>query len=311
MRTGSLIRACSSALAFFVGCNVPISATQVLQAGHDRAQLTVLYDAFGKDPAMQRDWGYAALVEYGGKRILFDTGNNPDVLEHNAKAKRVDLSKLDFVVMSYRHGDHMGGLSYLLRVNPRVKIYAPKEGFGVYDAELPSTFYRKDPSLPPEQRYYDGAPQQVMRFGSAWPGANFELVDKNAEIVPDIHLIALVSDKPGTLELRELSLAINTPDGMVIVVGCSHPGIDRIVAAAATINPRIHAIAGGFHLVVTSDADIEKVVTTLHDTYKAEYVAPGHCTGEPAFTAFRRAFGDRYLYAGLGTTVELSPASQK
>ena len=60
-----------------------------------------------------------------------------------------------------------------------------------------------------------------------------------------------------------------------------------------------------------SDADIEKVVTTLHDTYKVEYVAPGHCTGEPAFTAFRRAFGDRYLYAGLGTTVELSPASQK
>jgi 7,8-dihydropterin-6-yl-methyl-4-(beta-D-ribofuranosyl)aminobenzene 5'-phosphate synthase len=60
-----------------------------------------------------------------------------------------------------------------------------------------------------------------------WPGANFQLVDKNIEIAPDIHLIALVSDKPGTLELRELSLASNTRDGMVIVVGCSHPGIDK------------------------------------------------------------------------------------
>lgn len=311
MTVGSLIIACSTALVFFVGCTVPLSAAEVLGAGHDKAQITVLYDAFGKDPALQKDWGYAALVEYGGKRILFDTGNNPDVLEQNAKAKRVDLSKLDFVVMSHRHGDHMGGLSYLLRVNPSVKIYAPKGGFGVYGADLPSTFYRKDPALPPEQRYYDGAPPEVMRFGSAWPGANFELVEKNAEITPDIHLIALVSDKPGTLELRELSLAINTPDGMVIVVGCSHPGVDRIIAAAATINPHIHLIAGGFHLVVTSDAEIEKVVAILHDTYKVEYVAPGHCTGEPAFTALKKAFGERYLYAGLGTTVELVPASQK
>jgi 7,8-dihydropterin-6-yl-methyl-4-(beta-D-ribofuranosyl)aminobenzene 5'-phosphate synthase len=91
-----------------------------------------------------------------------------------------------------------------------------------------------------------------MRFGSAWPGANFQLVDKNTEIAPDMHLIALVSDKPGTLELRELSLAIDTPEGVVIVVGCSHPGIDKIATAAAAINPHIHVIVGGFHLVVAT-----------------------------------------------------------
>jgi hypothetical protein len=67
-------------------------------------------------------------------------------------AKGVDLARLDFVVMSHRHGDHMGGMSYLLSVNPKVRIYAPKEGFGVYGADLPSTFYRKDESLPAEQR---------------------------------------------------------------------------------------------------------------------------------------------------------------
>jgi 7,8-dihydropterin-6-yl-methyl-4-(beta-D-ribofuranosyl)aminobenzene 5'-phosphate synthase len=308
MTTRSSRILCSIVLAFLAGCTATVSATE--RSGDD-AQVTILYDAFGKDSGMQKDWGYAALVEYGGKRILFDTGNNPSVLERNVKAKHVDLSKLDFVVMSHRHGDHVGGLSYLLKVNPRVKIYAPKEGFGVFGGDLPSAFYRKDLSLTPEQRYYNGAPPEVMRFGSAWPDANFELVDKDTEIAPDIHLIALVSDKPGTLELRELSLAINTPEGMVIVVGCSHPGIDRIVAAAVSINPHIHVIVGGFHLVVTSDADIEKVVAALHDTYKVEYVAPGHCTGEPAFTAFRKGFGDHYLYAGLGTTLDLIPRSQK
>jgi 7,8-dihydropterin-6-yl-methyl-4-(beta-D-ribofuranosyl)aminobenzene 5'-phosphate synthase len=295
-------------LLLFMECAATIFAAPMASAAPGKAQVTILYDAFGKTSTMEKDWGYAAFVEYDGKRILFDTGNNPEILAQNAKAKGVDLTKLDFVVMSHRHGDHMGGLAYVLKVNPAVKIYAPKEGFGVYGSNLPSSFYRKDTSLPPEQRYYDGEPPEMMRFGSAWPGANFELVDKNIEITPDIHLISLVSDKPGTLELRELSLAINTPDGMVIVVGCSHPGIDKIVEAAGAINPQIHLIVGGFHLVVASDPDIENIVTALHDKFKVEYVAPGHCTGEPAFTALKKAFGDHYLYAGLGSTLALSTA---
>jgi 7,8-dihydropterin-6-yl-methyl-4-(beta-D-ribofuranosyl)aminobenzene 5'-phosphate synthase len=199
----------------------------------------------------------------------------------------------------------MGGMTYLLSVNPKVKIYAPKEGFGVYGGDLPSTFYRKDASLPPEQRYYDGNPPEVMRSGSAWPKANFELIDKDTVIAPGIHLIALVSNKPGTLELRELSLVIDTPDGAVVVVGCSHPGVEKILEAAVKINPRIHFLAGGLHLVVAPDDEIAKIVAAVHDTYKVEYIAPGHCTGEPTFTALKKAFGEHYLYAGLGTRLAL------
>jgi 7,8-dihydropterin-6-yl-methyl-4-(beta-D-ribofuranosyl)aminobenzene 5'-phosphate synthase len=292
-----LLRALAIVLA---GCAAMIQSSWAAIDDRGKAQITILYDAFGKVSAMQKDWGYAALVEYGGKRILFDTGNSPDILAQNARVKGVDLSKLDFVVMSHRHGDHMGGLAYLLSVNSKVKIYAPKESFGIYGADLPSAFYRKDASLPPEQRYYDGKPPEVMRFGSAWPDAHFELVDKDIEIAPGVHLIALVSSKPGTLELRELSLAISTPEGVVVVVGCSHPGIENVVGAAAKINPRIHFLAGGFHLVVSNDDEIAKIVATLHDTYNVAYVAPGHCTGEPTFTELKKAFGERYLYAGLG-----------
>ncbi len=106
--------------------------------------------------------------------------------------------------------------------------------------------------------------------------------------------------------MHELSVAINTPDGLVIVVGCSHPGIDRIVAAATAINPRIHLIVGGLHLAVASDPEIQNIVTVLHDKFKVEYIAPGHCTGEPTFIALKKAFGDRDIYAGLGTTVPLT-----
>jgi 7,8-dihydropterin-6-yl-methyl-4-(beta-D-ribofuranosyl)aminobenzene 5'-phosphate synthase len=305
MKTTTRLALCISGLVLLLSGLGALLLSRAAGAEPSKAQITILYDAFGKPSAMEKDWGFAALIEYGGKRILFDTGDNPDILANNAKAKGVDLSKLDFAVLSHRHGDHMGGMEYLLSVNPKIKIFAPKENFGVYGFSLPSTFYRKDESLPPEQRYYDGVPPSVMKFGSAWPRANFELIEKTTEIALGIHLIALVSDKPSTLELRELSLAIDTPDGIVLVVGCSHPGIDKIVEAAASINQRIHLVAGGFHLVAAKDEEIEKIVSSLHDKWGVGYVAPGHCTGEPTFVALKRAFGEHYLYAGLGTTIVL------
>ena len=269
-------------------------------------RVTILYDSFGKNPSLTMDWGFAALVEYGGKRILFDTGNNAKIFEHNVKAVGVDLGNLDFVVMSHRHGDHMGGLAYLLKVNPTVKIYAPKERSGVYGDDQPSsTWYRKDASLPAEQRYYSGAPPEIIHMGEAWPSATFQLIDRNTEIAPGMFLIALVSDKPGTLELRELSLAIRTPDGLVLVVGCSHPGVEHIMQEASAIDPHIKILFGGLHQIQAPDPEVERIAAALHNQYKLERVAPGHCTGEPEFAALKKTFGDHYVYAGVGSVVDL------
>lgn len=100
---------CATVLLALAGSLAHKSATSAT-VGPPKAQITVLYDAFGQTSAMQKDWGYSVLVEYGGKRILFDTGNSPDILAQNVKANGIDLSKLDFAVMSHRHGDHIGGI---------------------------------------------------------------------------------------------------------------------------------------------------------------------------------------------------------
>ena len=118
-----------SKMAAIIAFAAAISASAA-RAQSTTGQITVLYDAFGKTSTMTKDWGFAALVEYGGKRILFDTGNNADIFAHNVGAKGIDLKQLDFAVVSHRHGDHTSGLNYLLKVNPTVKIYVPQETSG-------------------------------------------------------------------------------------------------------------------------------------------------------------------------------------
>jgi 7,8-dihydropterin-6-yl-methyl-4-(beta-D-ribofuranosyl)aminobenzene 5'-phosphate synthase len=283
-------------------------AVSEAQAEPGEGQITVLYDAFGKPTDMRKDWGFSAFIEYGGKRILFDTGNNAEIFAHNVKAKGIDLTDLDFVVVSHRHGDHTSGLNHLMTVNPDVPIYVPKENFGVFGAALPGTFYKRDESLPTEMRYFDGKPPETMRFGSAWPQGNFTWLTETTEVAPGFHLILLKGPWGVDLDVMEISLAIDTPDGIVLVVGCSHPTLEKIVEAArATIDKPIHLVFGGTHLLPAKPDEINRIAASLRDDWKVAWIAPVHCTGEPAFAILRESFGDRYLYAGLGTTLTLGP----
>ncbi len=274
-------------------------------SAHANGRATILYDAFGNAENLKKDWGLSVLVEYSGKKILFDAGNNAEIFAENAKAMQVDLKDLDFVVISHRHGDHITGLNYLLKVNPKVKIYAPAELFGVFGSTLPKGFYKSVGTLPNSMRYFNGAEPEAFRSGSPWPEANFVFVDSLTEIAPGIFLVPTVSNVKGTLELRELSLTVNTPLGLALVVGCSHAGVEEILSAASAVNPHVYMLLGGLHLVKTSDVDIERVANVLHDKWKIDRIAPGHCTGEPAFAKLKQVFGDSYLYAGLGSRVDI------
>jgi 7,8-dihydropterin-6-yl-methyl-4-(beta-D-ribofuranosyl)aminobenzene 5'-phosphate synthase len=286
----------SAVFSLIIASSAPLSAAE---------RVAILYDAFSDSPKITKDWGFSALIEHDGKRILFDTGNNAEIFERNVKALNIDLTKLDFAVISHRHADHTTGLKYLLSVNPNVPIYAPMESFGVFGGAVPTTLIKPVASLPDRMRYYDGKYPQKISTGYPWSGGNFVLIDKLTEISPGIFIVFTISKTPGTLELRELSLALRGPDGLSLIVGCSHPGIEEILQASSAIDPHMHFLCGGLHLVSTPEPEIDQLVGHLKSKWKLEKIAPGHCTGEPAFQRLQKAFGDDYLYAGAGRTIEV------
>ena len=81
--------------------------------------------------------------------------------------------------------------------------------------------------------------------------------------------------------------------------GCSHAGIEAILEAASAVDPRTEIVFGGLHLVTTPVEEIDALVANLKTKWKVQKIAPGHCTGEPAFARLKKAYGNNYFYAGL------------
>ncbi len=291
-----------TAVALMAGALVPASAQDY------PSRVTVIFDAFGKDSDLGRGWGYAALIEYSGKRILFDTGGQNKIFADNVRKLSIDLRNLDFMVLSHRHGDHIAGVAHVLQQNPKVKIYAPLETGSFGTPTLGPTLLavkRIVNGVPVELHYFGKQPPEQVSVDSPWPGADITQVEQPIEPVPGFFLFKTVSDEKGTLELNELSMAIKTPKGLVVVVGCSHPGIERILAEATKIDPRVYTIVGGLHFVNKSDTQITETVNNFQSKWKLERVAAGHCTGVFAQAELERVFGDRHDYAGVGAVIAL------
>jgi 7,8-dihydropterin-6-yl-methyl-4-(beta-D-ribofuranosyl)aminobenzene 5'-phosphate synthase len=278
-------------------------------AAQEPARVTILYDAFGKPSELKRGWGYSAFVEYGGRRVLFDTGGSRDDFAYNARALGVDLTKLDFVVLTHRHGDHTSGLHHVLAVNPGVRVYTPVEPAN-FDTPVPpgleKLIKRRVDTAPEDMHYYGGRDYPArIASGSPWPGAKFTQIRQPTEVLPGFWLFPTQSETPGTKEMNEISMAIRTPQGLALMVGCSHPGIEKILDAAAKIDRRIYTVLGGFHLVDIPDSEVSSMVARFRDKWGLQRAAPGHCTGEFAFSEFNRVFGSKFDHAGLGTVVAL------
>ena len=233
-------------------------------------RITVLYDNTAHRPDCRADGGFACLAEGTQKTILFDTGTKADIFASNVGVLGADLSRVDALVISHPHGDHTGGIPIALKARAGLPVFLP---FG-------------SPS----------ALTESLRSA----GASVVTVEGPADVGPD----ALVTGPVGG-PVPEQALVIRRPEGLVVVTGCSHPGIVAIVERAKQVaGGKVLAVLGGFHLLEHSDDAVAGIVARLQEL-GVEKVGATHCTGEKAIAAFRKAYGARFVEMGAGRVVEL------
>lgn len=230
-------------------------------------KLTVLYDNYGHTEGLATSWGFACLVEGLEQVILFDTGGDSPTLLGNMDKLGIDPATVDAVVLSHAHGDHTGGLDGFLAANRKVTVYLLK------------SFPRTTKSLAQSR------------------AAGLVEVTRPVEICPR----ALSTGQlEGPSRIPEQSLVVTTEAGPIVITGCAHPGIVRIVERATELAGRSPvAVLGGFHLLRESQQTVRGIAERLKDL-GVEYAAPSHCSGDRTLDLFAEVFGERYLECGAG-----------
>jgi 7,8-dihydropterin-6-yl-methyl-4-(beta-D-ribofuranosyl)aminobenzene 5'-phosphate synthase len=256
------------------------------------------------------EWGFAALVEADGHRILFDTGARPDTVLQNAEEIGIDLSTVDTVVLTHNHFDHTGGLVTLRRAlqakNPSA-LQQTHVGAGIFlPRSLDPIALEKLPPIPPELlvSVFD------VRDRYEALGGRFVIHDEPHELRPGIWITGPIPrahpEKNWTPFMRieqgesmvednipeDQALVIDTPKGLVVVAGCGHAGIVNTMEYARSIGhgKPVHAVLGGFHLMSLPDDKVKWTGAKMHE-FGVQHIVGSHCTGVNTVRTLRDSAG--------------------
>lgn len=274
-------------------------------AAQDRPQvrslkITVLSTMLAGDSARGiGEWGFAALVEADGRRLLFDTGARPETVLANAKELKADLAGVTDLVISHNHGDHTGGLltlrKALLARDPK-SLSRAHVGRGIF-------WPRPTPA---------GDANGLLRFKAEYEGSGGTFVEHAAAAtiapgiwvtgpVPRVHPernwfnTGRVQTPDGVQEdtiPEDMSLIFDTPSGLVLLSGCGHAGIiNTLEHARKTVREApVHAALGGFHLLAASDEHLAWTSAQLK-RFQLAHLLGAHCTGIEAVFRIRQQCG--------------------
>lgn len=256
------------------------------------------------------EWGYAALVEVDGRRILFDTGAKPDTVLRNAERLKIDLSTVDDVILSHNHDDHTGGLLTLRRA------VMTRNAAALSRVHIASSFFlpwiRNQPSIFADRAAFEAT------------GGRFVEHSGPAELAPGVWLTGPVprhtaernfsaglkaAGAPADDVPEDQALMIETAQGLVILTGCGHAGIINLVddARAMRLAGPVLAVVGGLHLYEASDATLTWTAAQLKAA-GLRYLLAGHCTGIEATMRMRTGAGltrATAAYGGVGASFTL------
>ena len=256
------------------------------------------------------EYGFAALIEKDGEKILFDTGQGI-ALKSNAAALRTDLSRVNQLVLSHGHFDHTGGLAQALTASGGAEVVAHPD---IFDSK-----YSRIPFGTETRHFYIGIPYR-REFLESSLGASFSMKTDYTEIAPGVWFsgeiprkiafekpdAALMVKREGRFVedpmLDDASILVETDSGPVIVAGCAHAGIVNVMNhfREKTGHNSFHAVIGGTHLGFSEE--LEQVVKTM-DAFEEmglDLVAVSHCTGNEAAAACYNRFREKFAFANAG-----------
>jgi 7,8-dihydropterin-6-yl-methyl-4-(beta-D-ribofuranosyl)aminobenzene 5'-phosphate synthase len=236
-------------------------------------QLKVVCDNRIYDKRMDICWGFSCLVDKG---LLFDTGESEKVLLGNMQKLNISPKEISTVVISHDHYDHTGGLAGLLRENHKIRVYGL--------SSFSSSFKKK-----------------VKSSGA-------ELIEENrfTQIISNIYLTGEMPTYYGGNPLSEQSLIIKSKPGLVIITGCSHPGIIKIVERIKeNLSGSIYLVMGGFHLMDKDERIVEMIVKRFRELGVSK-AGPTHCTGEEAIKMFKKEYKENFVEVGAGKMIEIA-----
>jgi 7,8-dihydropterin-6-yl-methyl-4-(beta-D-ribofuranosyl)aminobenzene 5'-phosphate synthase len=256
------------------------------------------------------EWGLSILIETGGRKILFDTGQSISA-SHNADLLGIDLGKINKIVLSHGHYDHTGGLGNILhRMKKEIEIIAHPD---IWQAKYATRQGEKT---------YIGIPFHRQTLEGL--GAHFKLNKKSVRISDNIITtgeIPMVTDyeaiepylvvKEGKRFQRDKllddqALIINTKRGLVVVLGCAHRGIINTLYHARKLTgvKKIYMVLGGCHLMDATEERIWLTIAALKEL-GVQRIGVSHCTGLRAAAIMAQEFGDSFFFNNAGTKIKL------
>jgi 7,8-dihydropterin-6-yl-methyl-4-(beta-D-ribofuranosyl)aminobenzene 5'-phosphate synthase len=183
--------------------------------------IKIVFDNKTLKPDLLPGWGFACVIHFAGKAILFDTGADGAVLLSNMEKLNIEPGGIEAVVLSHAHGDHANGLGHILAVNSDLTVYLPQSFPNAYKQDVISS------------------------------GAKVEEITRAKELFSGVYT---TGEMMGIIP--EQALAITTSYGTVVITGCAHPGVVNIVQLAKELTAdEIYLVLGGFHFPKRSVVD--------------------------------------------------------
>ncbi len=256
------------------------------------------------------EWGLSFFIELDGIRVLFDAGMSSITIE-NARQAKIDLSSIDYMVLSHGHSDHTGGLQNLLIYNREVSIIAhPDIWTHKYVLENDGKYVFCGIPFRPEELESRGARFHLSRepyklTDNTYTTGEVAITNNYEQVESDLFVKVGENYQPDPMN-DDQSLVICTDQGLVIITGCAHRGIVNTIhhAQEMTGEEHIHAVIGGFHLYQASEDRIDETMHDL-DQLNIQKIAPCHCTGFHAIARIANAMPGKFLSLQSGTVLEI------